>query len=285
MRAVYLLLLVVAVPARADELEPIAALDLPIDHGELRLSGFATPVDSFGAGGYGASSVSLSGALPLYTSHHWRLLAQLRASVEHVRGSALPADETVTEDALGLTAVYISDRHDLYSLYAGASIAETPDTIAHATIMPTVVGLGSYRSGSITWLYGGGFGQALGRSWLLPAAGMSWRMSSTWTLTVLLPVEAEVRHRFDHAFDLGLIVAVSGDLYHLSATGETVTLQLAELRTGVQARYRFAGHWTATAEVGVLGPRRLELDDLSSTSDGIAYTSLGLRYAFDAFVR
>lgn len=285
MRAVCLLLLAVAVPARADALEPIAALDLPIDHGELRLSGFATPIDNFGAGGYAASSLSLSGALPLYASHHWRLLAQLRASVEDVRGSALPADQTVTEDAVGLTAVYISDRYDVYSLYAGASIAETPDTVAHATIMPTVVGLGSYHSGSITWLYGGGFGQALGRSWLLPAAGLSWRMSHTWTLTVLLPVEAEVRHRFDRAFDLGLIVAISGDLYHLSDASETVTLQLAELRTGVQARYRFADHWTATAEVGVLGPRRLELDDLSSTSDGTAYTSLGLRYAFDAFAR
>jgi len=285
MRVVCLLLLLASVPARANELEPIAGLDLPTDHGELRLSGFMTPPDAFGAGSYSASSLTFSAALPLYGSHHWRLLAQVRAGVEYTQGSALPAGETVTEDALGLTGVYVSDRRDVYSLYAGASIAETRDTIAHATLMPSIVGLGSYRDGSITWLYGGGLGQALGRSWLLPIAGLSWRMTSTWTLTMLLPVEAEVRHRFSSSFDLGLIASVSGDRYHFSDAGNTLTLELAELRSGVQARYRFAEHWTATAEVGMVAPRRLQLADTSSTSDGTVYFSAGARYAFDDLAR
>jgi hypothetical protein len=282
MRSLCLLVLVASAPVRADELEPIAALDLPTDHGELRLSAFATPTDGFGSGSYGATGLALAAALPLYTSRHWRLLAQLRAGVEDTHGSALPGDETVTEDALGLTGVYISERRDVYALYAGASIAETRDTIAHPTIMPSIVGLGSYRDDSITWLYGGGFGEALGRSLPLPIAGLSWRMSTTWTLTVLLPVEAELRHRFGDAFDLGVIAAVSGDRYHLS---DALTLQLGELRTGVQARYRFGDHWSVTAELGVLAPRRLELADISFTSDGTLYVATGARYAFDAFRR
>jgi len=119
----------------------------------------------------------------------------------------------------------------------------------------------------------------------LPIAGLSWRMTSTWTLTMLLPVEAEVRHRFSSSFDLGLIASVSGDRYHFSDAGNTLTLELAELRSGVQARYRFAEHWTATAEVGMVAPRRLQLADTSSTSDGTVYFSAGARYAFDDLAR
>jgi len=283
--------------AQADPAElglgPLEGIDLPFDHGELALTARGTAPDA-GSDRYQDGSLALAGAIPLlgHGPTGWRLLAQFRAEGELVQTAALPRVETISKDALGATVLYVSQRRDLYALYAGAGIGESTATISSPTLMPTAIGLGTYRSGALTWIYGGGFGYALGRSWLLPAAGVSWRASPTWTLSTLLPVDAEVRHALSASFALSLLVSVSGDLYRVANDGafpgasDTLTVGLAQLRTGLRAQYKLGDRWALRAEVGVVGPRRLQITDgseteWSSTSTGTFYLSTGVSYAFD----
>jgi hypothetical protein len=302
MRAVVFLvpgwLAVMSIAAHADPslgLEPIDSLDLPFDHGEIRLTARASGPDTFdGGGSYRDGSIALAGAIPLYTSAHlrgWRVLAQLRLEGERVPSTLLPRDESIAESALGVTALYVSERHDLYGLYAGAAIAESTATLSNPTLMPTALGLGSYRSGALTWLYGGGLGYALGRPWLLPVAGVVWRASPTWIVSTLLPVTAQVRHEVTAALALSLVVSISGNRYQIAnddafpGAANTLTVELAQLRTGVTARYKL-GRWILRAELGVFAPRWLRLTDgnaldMSSSSYGTVYLSTGVGYAFD----
>ena len=283
--------------ARADsfDFEPVGSMDLPFDHGTVSLALRGTSPSTFGQDSYHDGSVALRGALPIYSRRGFFVLAQLRVETERVTADMFANAEAIEKGALGVTAQYISDRADLYALHVAAAIAASRDTVAHASVMPTVIGVATYRtSPEWTWIYGGGFGYALGRSWLLPLAGVMWKIQSDWEVTTILPVLARVKHAFGSRVDADVTLAIDGDRFDFandgafSGAGAQLQLRLAQLRMGLGVVYRWGGHWSWRAEVGAIAPRALAIGDgdttvMSAASPGAGYLSTKLSYAFDAF--
>jgi hypothetical protein len=289
-----LVLVCVSASAHADLLGlGIDSLDLPSDRGELSLTARASAPDAFDTvGNYQDESIALRGALPVYSSGGFRVLAQPRLDPELVQSTAFAHSQQIVKSALGATVSYVSEAHDVYALYAGAAVAASRESLSQAELMPSVIGLGTARRGSLTWLYGGGFGYALGRSWLLPVAGVIWRASPSWTVATLLPVYAELRARVSSDVSLALSVSVAGDRYQFANDGElagasdTLTMRVAQARAGLKASYVLDSHWTLRAELGVWAPRRLQIEDsdtikTTATSLGTPYFSTGVIYAFE----
>jgi polyhydroxybutyrate depolymerase len=289
--------LAVAPPARTSGLSlgPVDSVELPFDHSQLALSLRGTAPSTFDASGrYQDASVALAGAVSLYSTLHvrgselsgFRVMAQFRAEGERVAGDLLGSDQQVTKASLGLTALYLAPSANLYALYAGAAIAETADTIAHPQLMPTAIGIGTYRASErVTWIYGGGFGYALGRPWLLPAAGLMWTPRHDWVVTTILPVFADVRHELTARLFADVLLSVAGDRFNFENQGVSEQLRLGEARLALGITYRWNQHWSWRGELGFLGPRYLTIADASATvmtdhSKGAGYLSTQVSYAF-----
>ena len=265
------------------ELAPSDALDLPLVRSQLSIALRGTSPDDT----YRDGEIAVTGALPIYGHHSGlELLAQFRLQGEEVASEMFASDQQVTEAALGITAVYHSERMDLYALYVGASIAASRDELAHAQLKPTAIGFGSYRtSADVTWIYGGGVGSALGRQWVLPAAGVMWRFARDWTVTTILPIFVQLRHAFTRHIAGEVIASVSGDQFEFTGTTDQLQLRLAQLRVGVGTIYHWNHHWSVRGELGVVGPRWITIADgdatvMSSDSRGAGYLTTKASYAF-----
>ena len=291
-------------PEREPELHigPVETVDLPFDRSQLTLSlRGTTPGKLDDGGGYRDGAIAIGGAISLYSrlameqgrpTSALRVMAQFRIEGERVTSDLFATDPQIVKASLGVSAVYVAPSLNLYALYAGAAIAETRATLPSPSPMPTVIGLGSYRqSEQLTWIYGGGFGYAAGRGWLLPAAGVMWTMGEGWTLTTILPIFVDVRHAFTEHLSAHVIASVSGDRFsfandgQFAGAGDTLLLRLGQGKLGAGVSYRFGDHWSVRGEVGVVGPRRLTIVDddttlTTSTGKGAGYLSTGVTYAF-----
>ncbi len=300
MRAtVCIMLLIGTVPAHAEDasatrldLPSLDAIDLPFDHDELRMTARGSTPGTFGGGAdYQDGSVALSGAVTLYSADKpgLRVLAQFRLEGEQADSSMFASGEQIVKGSLGVTGIYESHHGDLYALYVGAAIAATYARLSESDPMPTAIGIGTARIGSLIWMYGGGYSYVLGKP--LPLGGVIWRASSTWTLSTLLPLFIDLRHELTTKLAVSLVLSASGDHYELANDGElagaadTLTLKLLQARLGLKALYKLEDRWSLWAEAGLIGPRRLQITDgkmiaMSATGQVAAYLSMGVSYAF-----
>ena len=283
------------------QLGPVESVDLPFDRSQISLSFRGTAPGTFDTGGaYRDGSLAASGAISLYSRLRvrqdaitgFRLMAQFRIEGERVTSDMFMSDQQVTKGALGITFAYLSSGLNLYAVYAGAAIAESTDTLKSPTLMPTALGIGTYRQNkSLTWIYGGGFGYALGRPWLLPAGGVSWAISKSWRVTTILPIFVELRYNISRKLATHLLVSVSGDRFNFANQGEfagaaeTLQLQLGQGKLGLGVAYSWSRSWTIRGELGVVGPRKLTIADgdtmvTTANGKGAGYLSTSVTYAF-----
>lgn len=283
------------------EIGPVDSVDIPFDRSQLSLTLRGNAPSTFAeAGKYQDGAIGFGGAVSLYSRLHvaqgqlsaLRVMAQFRIEGERVRADRLASDQQVTKGALGVTAMYLSPSLNLYALYAGAALAETSATLSSPKLMPAAIGIATYHTRKeLIWIYGGGLGYALGRAWVLPAAGVMWSFAERWRLTAILPLVVDLHHSFTHELGADLVVAVSGDRFNFSNqaafTGATDTLQLrlGQLRTGIAVAYKWNRSWSLRGELGVVGPRRLTIVDgdttvMSSDSNAAGYLSTTVNYAF-----
>lgn len=275
-------------------------IDLPFDRSQLSLTVRGTSPSTLDSGGsYRDSSVAVGGAVSLYSRLHVssselsmvRVLAQFRLEDERVQADVLGGDRQIGKGSLGATAIYLSPGRNLYMLYAGVALAQGGGTFDHLSPMPTVMGLGTASTGKTRWIYGGGIGYLFGRAWVLPAAGVLWPISNDWTLAVLLPAFADLRHAFSTTVSGDVMLAASGDQFDFANDGvfagaaDHLQLRLAQLRLSVGTTYRWSPSWSVRGELGVVVPRHLEILDGDTTvasgqTPGAGYVAATLRYAF-----
>lgn len=267
-------------PRDADlTLGTVESVDLPFDHDQLAVTVRGSAPNPV----YQDGSVAATGAITMYSRLHVRsgsvsgvrVLAQFRLEGERV--GMMGTDQRVTKGALGVTALYLSPRLDLYGLYVGGAIAESRETLDAPKIMPTVLGFATHRSSDhLSWIYGGGFGYAFGRPWLLPAAGVLWRPTEAWNVSTLLPVFADVARTLGEHVTADVIASVSGDTFGYTDQGETLRARLAQGRAGLGVTYRWGRHWAWRAEGGAYIWRHL--DGMPAPTSG--YLSTKVTYAF-----
>jgi polyhydroxybutyrate depolymerase len=288
-------------PGTGLELAPVDTVDLPFDHSTISLGLRGTgPSDFDAAGDYRSGSVALSGALSLYSrlhvaphdAHLVRVMLQYRIEGERVQADMFARDQQVTKAGLGLTAVYVAPSLNMYAVYAGAAIAESREALSSPSLMPTAIALGTYHTSKrLALIYGGGFGYALGRPWLLPAAGLSWTPSRTWNVSMILPIFATVKHKLTRKLSADALLAVSGDRFGIAnegafaGSGDDLRVEVGEARLGLGMAYRWTKHWSVRGELGFLGPRRLRVVDagttvMSADSKGAGYLSTAIIYGF-----
>ncbi len=281
-------------------LAPVETVDLPFDRSQLTLGLRGTGPSDLGGMSYRDGTLAAGGAITLYSrlrvhsgpTQALRVMAQFRVEGERVTSEMLGEDKQVTKGSLGLSAIYLSPARRLFALYVGASIAETRETLAEPDVMPAAIGLGTTKLGpGVTWLYGGGLGYAFGRPWVLPMGGLLWQASTSTTLTVLLPVVIDVRRKVSRKTTLNLVASVSGDRFNFTNDGQfsgaanNLQLRMGQGKLALGVGYRVSKSWNLRGELGVVGPRNLEIRDGDATvmkadGKGAGFLATSVTYAW-----
>lgn len=211
----------------------------------------------------------------------WGLFGQADARAFTTDLSVVEGDRRFFRIGSSLGAFYASPARNLYSVQAGAFVAEQGALLGSAQLHPYGRALGTYRaSDGVTLLYGLGYTYDFGRGLPLPFLGVAWRPAPAWRMDVLLPVTARVSWRASQGVTLALGSSVAGDRFRYRAKGDPQdeTLRLARVRLGVSARYALSRRTHVGAEVGVEGARIDTGLSTQTAAGGYVEFSWGLRF-------
>jgi len=288
--------------ARVIRLEdlPDGELDVPFDRSRVSLGvSRALPgIDSQGQDRYADVGYELAAGISLYShlSIGVEKVTGLRimghARFGGLRAEMLGIEPRLYRAALGASGVYLSPGHNIYALYAGASVAEEIGAPGTPAVRPAVFGLGSERFGEdFALLYGGGVVYVLGKPFPLPLLGFTWRLGEDWRLATLLPVGLSLRWQASENWRLATLVTLMGESYRVkndgvvAGGGEDAFVGVIKGKVGFRGQYELSSHWSFAADLGVETLRLLRVSDGSSVQDPIrakpgGYLGASVAYTF-----
>jgi hypothetical protein len=181
-----------------------------------------------------------------------------------------------------LGAFYLSPARNLYSLQAGAFVAEQDSLMGSPHPRPFGRALGTYRANDeLVFQYGFGYTYDLGRGLPLPFLGLDWAFAPDWSLDVFLPVLATVNWRVSKDVTLTFGSSAPGDFFEYRAQGDpnVEDLRISRLRLGASGRVALAHHLQLGMGIGL---ERASIDGPSNLVVQGAYAQVTFGYVFGA---
>jgi hypothetical protein len=234
-------------------------------------------------GQYGSRNASFLANIPL-GSVHIRPQSKILASqwMLTMGGGAtnqtldiVPREPRLYNGLFNVSYLFASHKPNLHYISVGASFAEDQDTIS-GNLDPRVSALylGTYhKSDTITFIYGGAYSFVYGRGLLLPAFGLIWTPSATWSLTGAVPFYWRLSQKFNEQFRLNYLLYAAGQRYGFKndndfagTTDDKVYERVREQRLAAEAEYHPARGFTLLLQAGFAVARRLGFSTLDSST-------------------
>jgi hypothetical protein len=179
----------------------------------------------------------------------------------------------------GGSVAWLNSWPALLTLYAGARVAESENTLSDPELRPLVLALAAHRlARGFVLIYGAGFTYHLGRALPLPFVGVAWEFQPDWSLVTLLPASAYLQYRASGKWQFSGGIALDGDTYGyqaMDAEGEPQRRTLGVTRLKFLTRLAYGAHRDPQIRFD-LGLQRTRVDPNRGNDDDDGATFGGL---------
>lgn len=235
------------------------------------------------AGGYGYHTTGINTKLRLFGKHvtgatgFYDVFLQGNLQATTASFGFLKNDREFLGGSLGVGMAMFNGHKNFYlvDFSAGASAEKTIiDRGDTRYRMSGAFIVNHLHSTTTIYQYGLALTYAYGRPLVLPVIGIRTKLSTNWTFSTILPVEASFTDKLSNKLRLAFSIRPSGNRFQFANEGnftspsKDVFLQLREFLVGAALHYTSGHDFTFSAETGLLVGGSLkfaEQDDTKST--------------------
>jgi hypothetical protein len=192
----------------------------------------------------------------------------------HVVGDS-ERDLHLYDAKLGVGGYHLSSDGEIYFASLSLNVVGEWDSPRAIGWLPSGFFLGTHKlDRSLRLLYGAAFSFAYGRGLPLPILGLSWKISDSSRLLVILPFILKYKAGFSETIDFNAFLTPAGTQSRFRNQGSyagssesTLTLKEQGFRLGAGIDYKASRDWKLTAETGVVGARKFTIADSNQDLD------------------
>ena len=240
-------------------------------------------------GSYQYHSIGFNARVPLFgkhdktTKHFYETSLNTELQSSSASYGFLRNSSAFIHGSLGLGAIIYNGGKNILMANAAIGIAADQFTFDNNNTRYRFSGsfiVNHLHSSTTIYQYGAALTYAYGRPLLLPILGIRTKISSSWTLSAILPAELSFIDKLNAKTGLSFSLRPSGNRFQFNNQGyfntssSTLYLQLREFQLGTAIYYKLTKDFTVSGDVGFLVGGKLQFTKQDSPSTVLYKTAL-----------